>query len=139
MRKEDRVKILVFEDDPIILKLLKNVLKVRGYDVSDYREPTMCPIYYEPQCTCPKESPCADVIISDITMPKMDGIEFFESQHRRGCKAIPENKALMSSGLTAERKKKVRELGCRYFEKPYRTDEIVRWVDECAERVHRRI
>jgi CheY-like chemotaxis protein len=79
--------------------------------------------------------PCADVIISDIMMPKMDGIEFFKNQRQRGCKAPDANKALMSASVSPLQQTAVAELGCHFIRKPFHIAEIRQWLEECGERI----
>lgn len=129
-----KLRVLLLEDDPSLSALLKTVLSKRGHQVMAFTDPTACPVFVNPECKCPQEFPCADVVISDITMPNMTGVEFFKLQRERGCKALDANKALMSAA-NQENLAAVDELGCHFFKKPFRLAEIISWVDECATRV----
>ena len=131
-----KLRIIIFEDDPALAALLYQVLRHKGHDVHIFSEPTACPVYRDHETQCPKDSPCADVIISDHMMPNMTGIDFLKFQRMRGCKALDENKALLTGAvISPELKNALKELGCHYIKKPFRVDAILKWVDECAERL----
>lgn len=128
------LRILLFEDDPALIALIKTVLTGKGHHVLAFTDPTACTVFRSPECNCPKDFPCADVVISDITMPNMTGVEFFKLQKERGCKALDANKALMSAA-NQENLEAVAELGCYFFKKPFKLAEMVSWIEECAKRV----
>jgi CheY-like chemotaxis protein len=131
-----KLRIFIFEDDPALGTLLKQVLVHKGHDVHVFTDPTTCPVYHNHETECPKNSPCADVIISDHMMPNMTGIDFLKLQRMRGCKALDKNKALITgSAIHADLKISIAELECHYIQKPFRVADILMWVDECAERV----
>ena len=129
------LRIFIFDDDPSITKLLDLVLSDKGHDVQTFHDPTYCHIYPNNRCECPQEFPCADVVISDIMMPHMNGIDLLRLQRGMGCKAPAENKALMSAKSDSTQRAAVEELGCHFIRKPFRLDDICKWVEACAERV----
>ena len=127
---------MIFEDDPALAALLKQALLHKGHDVQVFSDPTACSAYRDNKFQCPQDSPCADVIISDYMMPNMTGIDFLEFQRKHNCKALDENKVLITgSVMNPELKAAIAELDCHYIKKPFRVTEILRWVDECVERV----
>ena len=131
-----KLRIIIFEDDQSLANLIKLVLLQKGHDVQVFSDPTLCPVYRDHDTECPKSAPCADVIISDHMMPNMTGLDFLKLQRMRGCKAPDENKALITgSAMHADLKNAIDELGCHYIKKPFKIVEIIKWVDECAERV----
>lgn len=135
MEPTKKLRILVFDDDPAISILLKKLLTNMGHDVRTYPDPTACPTYKNPHCECSQEHPCADVILSDFMMPNMNGIEFFEHQRKRGCKALDANKAIISAAASPEQQAAFKRLGCHYIKKPFRIAQIQDWLAECAQRV----
>jgi hypothetical protein len=65
----------------------------------------------------------------------MTGLEFIESQTRYGCKAIGKNKAVMSATWTDAELETAKKLGCKTFQKPFRSNELLSWLDECERRI----
>src|SRR6056297_3178894 len=75
-------KILIVEDEKILLSLLKQKLEKEGYMISTAE------IGEEGLEQARKEQP--DLILLDIVMPKMDGIQFLKRKSREGSiKDIP--------------------------------------------------
>ena len=131
-----KLKIIVLEDDPSLAALLKKVLLLRGHDVHVLSGSSFCPVVCGHKTECPKSTPCADVIISDHRMPTITGVEYFNLQKRVGCKIPDENKALITgSVMFTDLTKTVNELGCHFIKKPFKIEQIFKWVDECAERL----
>lgn len=130
-----KLRIIIFEDDTALANLLKLALSNEGHHVLTFTDPTLCPIFKKRECECPQEFPCADIVISDISMPHMTGIDFFKLQRKRGCKALDENKALMSATHGKDYSDEIKQLGCHYFKKPFKLTEIIQWVNECAMRI----
>ncbi len=108
---------------------MKDYFTFRGSEVLTYQEPVVCPVDNDaPDCT--QFNPCADIILTDFIMPKMNGIELLMAQSGRNCKLSPKNKALISGYIDDKRLDKVHELGCAYFIKPFNLDEVAAWLDE---------
>ncbi|MDT8421386.1 MAG: response regulator [Desulfuromonadales bacterium] len=135
VREDNRPKVMIFEDDPVILKLFKGLFVFNGHDVVSYSDPSKCPLLKDSLCECQRESPCADVIIADMEMRNMTGLELFALQSKRGCKAPDGNKLLLGNKLTAEQQATILRLGCRFIRKPFNTYEIVKWMEACTRRL----
>jgi CheY-like chemotaxis protein len=133
--KSKKLRIIVFEDDETLSSLIKMVLQNEGHEVLTFSDPTICPVLQNDNAKCPQKHPCADVVLSDINMPNMDGLQLLKILKARGCKALDANKALMSAGLSIEQRQTVKELGCHLFTKPFKFSEIKKWLEECAARV----
>ncbi len=132
----DGLKIVVFEDDSDFAEMLAIILVRTGHDVHVFSDPFVCPIYRDHGSCCPKNSPCADVLISDNRMPKITGLDFFKLQRERGCKALDQNKVVISgSVLDEEMRRDIEGLGCHFIRKPFKMNELLVWVDECARRL----
>jgi len=131
-----KLRILLFEDEPLLRQLLVSLLEGRGYDVLAFAEPLLCPVYEQGgTCSCPAGQACGDILLTDVEMPRVSGIEMIADQQSAGCRTAAHNVAIMSAGWTPERRQRARELGCQTFDKPFRVRDIIRWLDECEQRV----
>jgi CheY-like chemotaxis protein len=135
MSEQPRLRIFIFDDDPAITRLLQIMLSHKGHHVRTFPNPTACPVYNRTACTCPQDLPCADVIITDIMMPHMSGIDMLALQKAHGCKALAANKALLSASVNAEIQQAAADLGCHFLKKPFRINEVLDWLEECAQRL----
>ncbi len=124
-----RPRAIVIEDDYSLRTLIDNVLTDRGYEVRDSSGPCLSSIFLDSKCSCPVGTHCTNIIITDINMPDMTGLEFIEHQKRNECKV--QNIAVMSGGWTDEKIKHAKKLCCHIFEKPFKIDEIEKWLDGC--------
>ncbi len=124
-----KLRAVVVDDEELVRSLISSILEIREYEVISCSEPLFCPIYLDISCPCPQYQPCCDIIITDINMPNMTGIEFVENQKKNGCK-VP-NMAIMSGLWTDADLEQAKSLGCKVFKKPLRIVEIDRWLNEC--------
>jgi CheY-like chemotaxis protein len=129
----EKPRAMVLDDNYILRTIIADVLKSRGYEVHGSAEPYFCPILLDRNCSCPVDSHCTDIIITDINMPGMTGLEFIEYQQRNGCKV--QNIAVMSGRWTDEELEQAKRLGCHTFNKPFETDEIKKWLDACENKL----
>lgn len=134
MKQVRKLKILIFEGNQTLLRSYEELFEFHGHDVHAYTEPSFCALFHDSPCKCSSESPCADVLIAELQMNSMDGIEFFKEQKIRGCKLRVENQALMSTSISSEQKDAITELGCHFIKRPVNIPEIVKWLDGCAKR-----
>ena len=133
-----KLRVMVLEQHQALRELLRSYFSAYGHDVLTFSDPTVCPYYgkqLDEQCCCLKESPCADVVLADFTLPNINALDFLKLQQRRGCKVPDANKAVMSTGMTTALMKAIEELGCHYIEKPFHLASIGKWLRECAARV----
>jgi CheY-like chemotaxis protein len=82
---------------------------------------------------CPSGQSCTDIIVSDINMHTISGLELVDELVRNGCKA--RNIALMSGDWLDFHRFYARKLGCKTFDKPLKLGEINDWLDECEKRI----
>ncbi len=127
--KQMKIRAIVLDDDDAIKALVSDILRARGYDVYASSEPLLSPVYLDSECSCPVGYTCTTIIITDNNMPNMTGLEFVERQQRMGCKV--QNTAVMSGGWTDEEMEHAKKLGCQVFNKPFKIDEIKKWLNEC--------
>ena len=123
---------IVIDDDRALLSAISSILKKRGYEVHASPEPFCCPIYLDCECQCPVERACTNIIIADVNMPNMTGLEFIESQKRNGCKV--QNIAVMSAVFENTELERIKSLGCKILKKPFKIDELTKWLDECEKK-----
>ena len=131
-------RVILFDDDRMVLDVWRNFFLFRRYEVLAYTVPAICPIYGE-EDLCTKPYPCSDVMVTNYSMPRMNGIELLQAQARLGCKLTPGNKALISGDLQEDGIRIVRSMGVAYFEKPLEFGDLGRWLDECESRVDLRV
>ncbi len=131
MRKR---RVILVDDETIILVVLRNFFEMRGYEVLALAEPTVCPVYGE-NASCSALAPCADLLITDNKMPRMSGLELLAAQAQRGCRLTPRNKALLSGYLEPEDRERLEALGSAHFQKPVEFLDLGSWVDGCEERM----
>ena len=124
---------LVFDDDESIRNMLWHYFDSRGYEVFTFPHPQSCPICEIASCICPLDESCSDLIISDLNMPFVKGIEFLENQLSKGCKV--QNLALMSGDLTPDDQQRAESLGIKLFKKPFGLKEIDQWVNDAEKAV----
>jgi CheY-like chemotaxis protein len=130
-----RRRALVFDDEPLILDLLRQYLSSLGYDVVAASEPVICPLYAENAKTCPRQAPCADILITDSRMPAMNGLEFLRALTSRGCRLKPGNRALLSGYLDGDSVTAAKKMGCAFFDKPINFLRLETWITGCDRRI----
>ena len=130
-----KIRAFVFEDYDPLRSVISSILESRRYEVLSYSEPVTCPIYLDRECRCPLEYMCGDIFIMENNMPSMTGLEFIENQTRNACKAIRKNKAVISGRWTDAELEQAKRLDCKIFEKPFKTNELLSWLDECERRI----
>ena len=119
----------VLDDDPLIVSLLSKVLGCRGYEVNTYPDAYQsCPLYKSESCPPSVCEPCTDVILCDVNMPVVGGLDFLERQKRRGCKC--RHIGMMSGAWTETDLLRASDLGVKCFPKPFDLDQINAWLDD---------
>jgi len=130
-----RPRTIILESDNRQRQLLTVLLESRGHEVHAYAYPVTCPLYMEPACNCPQQSPCVDILITAMEMTAMSGLDFIRLQTEKGCKGLVRNKLLLSAQLTDEQRREAEQLGCAVADKPVRLPELFSWVAECESRL----
>jgi EAL domain-containing protein (putative c-di-GMP-specific phosphodiesterase class I)/ActR/RegA family two-component response regulator len=70
-KNQEKLRILVLDDEPFILKLISRLLEIQGYTSVK----TCSSAAFALECVAQKSAPI-DIIIFDLNMPEMDGLEF---------------------------------------------------------------
>jgi len=119
-------RVTIFDDESMLLELLEFYFDKWGYEVLSYQTPIVCSAG-----SCKSLASCADIVISDFNMPQMTGIELFQLQAQRGCRVERKMKAIMSDHADGALLKQCKDLGYKFFEKPFYSSELYIWVSEC--------
>ena len=126
---------IVFDDDESVRSVLTRYLRARGYEVLAEACPAgLCATDGEGQDFCRGETPCCDVLITDIDMPGADGVALLEHQARKGCRVDARNKAVMSGLVDDHNRQRVQQLGCSVFELPDALAQLAEWLAGCESR-----
>jgi CheY-like chemotaxis protein len=125
---DTKIRAMVFDDDAGIRSVLVYILEGRGYDVWGFARASVCQT-----CRCPQNHLCADIIICDVSMPGLTGVEFLEHQSMRGCRN--KNVALMSAYWSESDRRRTTGLGCQVFQKPFSIAELTNWLDDCEKTI----
>lgn len=123
-------RVIIFDDDAMLLELLEFYFDKWGYEVFSYQTPVVC-LFNSSAGSCEGLASCADLVISDFQMPQMTGIELFQLQEQRGCKINRRMKAIMSGHADGALLKQCKDLGYKFFEKPFYSSELYSWISEC--------
>lgn len=109
----NKYKILIIEDEEHILNFVKTVLSTHGYQVLCAKQGTHGWMLFE--------SHCPDLVILDLGLPDMDGIQFLKKVRKKS--SVP---LLVLSARTNERDKvEALDLGANdYVTKPFGTAEL---------------
>ncbi len=124
---------LVFDDDPGIRQMFQAVFERRGYEVHCFEDPSD---YCSPdngRCPLAPHLCCADVIISDLNMPRMDGIRFMQVLAAKCCR-VPA-RALLSGSWTPDALEAARRAGFQTFSKPMNITAIFDWLHDVETRL----
>ncbi len=133
MRKR---RAIVYDDEALITNMFRMYLSSLNYEVLTFAEPVApCPLYTSDSVACSKTAACADIVLTDYRMPRMDGIQLLEAQMKNGCKLSIKNKALVCAYLDDAHLKRVEELGCAYFQKPIDFEKFSAWLADCETRI----
>ncbi|HEX9020236.1 MAG TPA: response regulator [Nitrospirota bacterium] len=134
MRKR---RAIVYDDDMAIISFFRDFFSSRGYEVLAYQEPVVCPLSRENEESCDRDRPCADVMISDYQMPRINGLKLIQEQVRNGCRMPKKNKAVMTglAGGESEFRMALQETGCAFFQKPVVYSELSDWITDCELRI----
>ena len=130
------MRVLILDDDQDIRSLLETALAGKGHEVTSLSDPTEFPLFTTQKCPCEPQNSCTDVLLADIVMPNMEGIEFVKGLKEKGCWPLKlGNVAIISGYLTLHYMSELHSMGIHYFRKPFELQEITSWVDECQQRL----
>lgn len=114
-------RVLVVDDDESVRELCKEVLGVAGYEVETAAHG------HEGLDMLKKSG--YDLVISDVNMPGLGGVEFFESAAGR-YPGLKERFLLMTGDCSFNQKEKASALKVNCLYKPFRISELIGTVDD---------
>ena len=123
-----KFRVILLEDNNAIRLLFSEIFTDRGYETLAFSTPAICPLQLVPECRCSVNETCTDMIVSDLDMPQITGLNFIENQKKKNCKC--KHVALVSAKWTEEDLSLAHQLGCKTFEKPFNFEDFYRWLDE---------
>jgi DNA-binding NtrC family response regulator len=121
-------RIFIIDDEVATRQMLKTLSESRGYEVFTFPRAAACA-----ECLLENGRRCADIFLTDVTIPGLSGIEFIDAQTRVGCQ-VP-NIALMSGGWAPEDLARCRRQGYLTLVKPFRMEAIADWLDACVKQI----
>lgn len=118
-----KIKLLMVEDDRVILNIVKSLFELEGYKVFTALNP------YQALKILEERNYEIDLILSDVSMPKMDGISFFlKLKEKEETKNIPV--IMLTSKDQFEDIKIAYEIGVtEYISKPFDPVELLKKVE----------
>jgi DNA-binding response OmpR family regulator len=128
-----RLRVVLFDDEPAIRQVLGALCKDRGYEVFTFPHPGLCPLHVMDRCPCSPGTVCADLLLSDLHMPEVQGLDFVESLLSKQC--VAPHLGLMSARWSPAAYARAARLGCRLFTKPFPLAELLAWLDAAEAQV----
>lgn len=122
------MRIVLVDDDNDFRETLTDILRDIGNDVYAFDNPYICPLKMMPECRCKENEVCTDMIITDLQMPAIDGLQFVQIQKDKHCKCM--HIILISGSITDEAELTAKNLGCKIFTKPLKLDYFLKWIKE---------
>jgi CheY-like chemotaxis protein len=129
MGNSKRYRTILCEDNRSVREIFSFILQERGHEVFSYEDAGDCPLSSCSECKCNHMEFCSDLIISDVSMPRVNGLKFIEDLKIKGCKI--KSIALVSGYWTEKDISKAKELDCAVFYKPVAPEELFEWIDIC--------
>lgn len=125
------MKVLLLDDDQVILSMLRAVLTKWGHKVSTYADADQCPVYCSMFCPCTLiKNGCPDCILTDVNMPTINGLKFVEEIKRKSCKCP--KIGMMSGDWNEIDLGKATHMGATIFSKPFDIQRLFSWVSADA-------
>lgn len=120
---DERLRILIVDDDVSMRKILYRILENGGYDVLSAGNGA------EALAICRKSSPAIDLLITDYNMPEMNGLELGRQCTTAVYSALP---VLHISGMPPDEalRAELRKPRRGFLAKPFRKDELLRKCKE---------
>jgi CheY-like chemotaxis protein len=113
---------LVVDDNTVLADMTKTVLELEGFAVQVFDNGVSAARYVD-------EGHRADLVISDIRMPKMNGFEMAEAIRRNS----PETQFVFVTGYSDNISRSPNDLGSIVLQKPVSKDELIAAIEIALE------
>ena len=127
--QKDSKKLLLVDDDPNLILLVKDYLEFRGYEVIAAENGREALAILQQQVP--------DMIICDVMMPEMDGYVFVERLRQEPHHSWIPVLFLSAKGQSQDRVKGLNTGADVYMVKPFEPEELVAQVESCLKQVNR--
>ena len=121
-----RLRILLFDDSSLLRSTLRHLFRNEGWEVMEFPDPDLCPLYYASACKCRFSEVCADVIVTDLEMLHINGFTFVRDLLQKGCR-IP-FLAMFTASEDAALLDQAKALGFKIFSKPDGITPLMEWM-----------
>ena len=128
-----KFRTILCEDNEHVREIFNHILDERGHEVFSFEDAGDCPLNSLTECICDHKNPCSDIIITDVSMPKVSGLEFVENLRKKGCQI--KDIAMVSGYWTEKDISAAKEIGCTVFHKPLQPEELNAWLDNCEKKI----
>jgi len=123
-------KILVVDDEPVIVRLLEDFFKRKGFNV-------ISAISGSDALKVLNKND-VELIITDIKMPQMDGKQFYEEIKERDPKLLERLIFITGDTLSTETRSFLRGTGAHFLKKPFSFNEIMKLIDKILKKTAQR-
>ncbi len=121
------MNVMLLDDDPFVLSMLKAAFEKHGHKVIPYSNPDRCPAYCSLLCPCTLlKNGCPDAILSDVNMPLVNGVKFIQELKRKGCTCS--KIGLMSGDWSEVDIQTAVRLDATIFFKPFDLKSLLSWI-----------
>ena len=126
------MRVFLFEDDFAVRHAIEEWLERRGHEAVSYSHADSFCEHLE-TCPCGEGETCGHQVLCDVRLPGKTGLQLMRELLAKGCKA--EHMALMSGWWSPESLDEAGKLGVHMFKKPIDLGKILKWIEDCAEKV----
>jgi len=130
---DKKKRVIIFEDEEPLKDLFTLVIERHGCEVDFYESPFYFPVNQCIECLKNGSKRCADILLTDIVMPVVSGLDFIEDWLTKGCK-IPQI-GIMSGYWTDDKIIRAKKLGGTILEKPVPVSTLSSWLKECINKI----
>ena len=118
-----RLRVVIVEEEPGMRQFLSTVCDRRGYEVFTFPDLGLCPLHIMHRCPCAPGTVCADLLLCDLHLPEVEGLDYIEGLLAKGC--VGPYVALMSGAWSPAAHAHAVRLGCRLFRTPFEIPELL--------------